>query len=407
MKSITLALAGLITTVAALYPGDIVQYWNYKTLYTVNTTLSGPHSSYIGAFVHTAILAAAEEAERQPRSVQQLAVSYAAHDALHRHFYAQYQSIDSYLREIEDAVGDAANAQQSNTARRIGEAAAAKVAKARADDGMTTYVRYEFKPPAVGVYQPTPPGFPFPSAQNTRYAKPFGGIKSLPVWKGPPDVKSRDYEAYLKQVKEKGAKNNSTRTDDETEIGYYWMGSPVFYWNNFATQIIGDSTADNILESAQFYAKLNWAMFNAAIMGFTAKNKYDAWRPVTALHWEKPFLRSGRSYYTPDWEPLLPTPGHQEYLSGHSVFAASAAAIIRRQIGGDSFGKLVRVTIEPGAGPFPFMTRRFTSLSQMVKENGDSRVFVGAHFLFACEEGNAAGEKSAELVWKRGAKNYL
>lgn len=42
-----------------------------------------------------------------------------------------------------------------------------------------------------------------------------------------------------------------------------------------------------------------------------------------------------------------------------------------------------------------------------MKENGDSRVFVGVHFQFASDEGNKAGEAAADLVWKRGTSNYL
>ena len=118
---------------------------NYRTSYSLNASsprLSSLHESYIGAYVQTAVLVAAEDSQRESRSVQQLAVSYAAHDALTRIFYAQYQRIDSYLREIEDAVKPSAS--QSNTGRRIGEAAAAKVVKARADDGFATVRSFRY-----------------------------------------------------------------------------------------------------------------------------------------------------------------------------------------------------------------------------------------------------------------------
>ncbi|RPA80853.1 acid phosphatase/Vanadium-dependent haloperoxidase [Ascobolus immersus RN42] len=404
----TLAFTTLITLATAQYSGDVVQFWNYRTSYALNASsprLGSLHESYVGAFVATAVLAAAEDAKRESREVQQLAVSHAAHDALTRIFYAQYQRIDAYFKEIENAVKP--SAQQAAAGRRIGEAAAAKVVKARADDGFATYVPYEFQSPAPGVYQPTPPNNPIPATQQAKFVRPFGGIRSLPVWKGPPDVRGREFETALKQIKEKGAKTGSTRTADETEIGYYWLESSITYWNRLASLVVGDSLASDVLKSAQFYAKLNWAIQNAGIIAFVAKNKYDAWRPITALHYKPVFLRSGRSYYTPEWEPLSPTPGHQDYLSGHAVYGSSAAGIIRRQVGSDKFKTPLSVLSTVTQDNVGDVTRTFKSLSQAVKENGDSRVFVGVHFNFASDEGNKAGEVSADLVWKKGTSDYL
>lgn len=148
-------------------------------------------------------------------------------------------------------------------------------------------------------------------------------------------------------------------------------------------------------------------MFNAGVIGFTAKNKYDAWRPITALRWNETYLRSGRSYYSPEWEPMLPTPGHQEYLSGHSVFAAAAAGVLKRELKGSRFAQPIEVENWVTMNNVGLLKRRYESLDQMVEENGASRVYTGAHFLFACDQGNAAGEKSADMIWKRGAKGYL
>ncbi|KAG2009445.1 hypothetical protein CC2G_012382 [Coprinopsis cinerea AmutBmut pab1-1] len=406
------AFAILATTVstalAAPYPGDIVQYWNLRTTWSLNASsprLGSFHEGYAGAYVHTAILAAAQDASRQPKTVQQLAVSYAAHDALNTLFSAQYQRIDSYLTEIENTITPTTS--ESNTGRRIGESAAVKVLRARAGDGVSKYARYDFKPAAPGVYQPTPPNNPIPASQHGGDLKPWGGVNKVPEWGPPPSPTGDDYEPYLLQIKEKGSRTNSTRTADETEIGYFWLESSITFWNRFASVIVGDSLKDDVLKSAELYARLNWAISNAGIVAFQTKNKYNAWRPITALHYTQVFLKSGNNLSDPSWEPLSPTPGHQDYLSGHAVYGGAAAEIIRRHIGSDNLTPSVTISSNVALDNVGVLSRTFTSLSQAAKENGDSRVFVGVHFQFASDEGTKAGEAAAEQVWRRNGRGYL
>ncbi|KAG2019919.1 hypothetical protein CC2G_005312 [Coprinopsis cinerea AmutBmut pab1-1] len=287
----TLAVFALLavsagTALAAPYPGDIVQYWNLRTTWSINATnprQGGYYEAYAGAFVQTAILAAAQDASRHPRAVQQLSVSYAAHDALASLYDLQYQTIDSYLTEIEDIITPTSS--ESSIARRIGESAAAKVTRARAGDGYGRYKRYEWQAPAPGVYQPTPPNNPFPAAQHGGQLRPWGGVEKVPEWGPPPSPTDDGYEKFLLQVKEKGSKTNSTRTADETEIGYFWLESSITAWNRYATTIIGDSLKDSVLKSAEFYAKLNWALANAAIVSTHTKNKASG-RTAQIFHQE-------------------------------------------------------------------------------------------------------------------------
>ncbi|KAF9054890.1 phosphatidic acid phosphatase type 2/haloperoxidase [Panaeolus papilionaceus] len=392
----------------AVYPGDVVQYWNDKFISALNTSnpLFGDfHESYPGAYVHTAVLVAAEDAQRQSRVIQQLSVSYAAHDSITRIFLNQYQRLDAFLKAIEDIIQP--TALESTQARRIGEAAAARVARARADDQISKYFRYDFQTPVPGVYQPTPPNNPVPEAQHGRFVMPWGGIKDRPKWGPPPAVNGDAYEGHLRLVKEKGAKTNHTRTADETHIGYFWLESSITFWNRFASSAIGSTLQNNVLQSAQFYAKLNWAIANAGIVGFTAKNQYNSWRPITAIRWPGVFLKSGNSLSDPNWEPVVPTPGHQDYLSGHAVYGSAGGGIIRRHLRSDNFSQPITISSLVTADNVGELTRTFTSVSQAVKENGDSRVFAGAHFDFASTEGNKAGDAAANQVWRRNGRNYL
>jgi hypothetical protein len=74
--------------------------------------------------------------------------------------------------------------------------------------------------PGVGVYQATPPDYPFePLTPSSRFARPFLGIQKTEIWTPPPDPTKPGYEQYVKQVMEKGVRTNSTRTAFETQVG--------------------------------------------------------------------------------------------------------------------------------------------------------------------------------------------
>ena len=94
--------------------------------------LTSFREGYIGALVHTAILAAADDSEGRSRNVRQTAISIAAHNVLVRNFQAQYRTIDAYVREIEDLIG--ASSQERSTGKDIGTKAAVKVVASRVDD---------------------------------------------------------------------------------------------------------------------------------------------------------------------------------------------------------------------------------------------------------------------------------
>lgn len=102
---------------------------------TASATLASAQIGWIGAYVHTAILVAADNSKHESKAVQQPAVSFAAHDTLVSVFMAQYPIFDAAMIEVLDAI-DACD-DDLELGREIGEKAATKVIIARADDGHT------------------------------------------------------------------------------------------------------------------------------------------------------------------------------------------------------------------------------------------------------------------------------
>lgn len=404
-------LAGHSTCVSGAYSGDIVAYWNERITYALNASsprLTSLRESYFGALAHTAIIQAADDSASRSRNVRQTAISIAAHHVLVRHFPAQHRPIDLYAREAEDLIN--ATPRESSEGKNIGRRAAARVITARADDNIDEYVRYEWQPAGTpGVYQPTPPNLNvLPADPAGGLLRPFGGVARLPPYPvAPPSPSSPEYIPYLHQIKEKGGRTDHTRTQDETEIGYYWLESSVTYWNRFARVVIGNTLNEDITKSANFYARLNWAIANAGTIGWEAKSRYNSWRPITALRWAgTPYLADNSTYSFPTWEPLSPTPTHQDYLSGHAVYGGAAARIIALYLGTDNLNPPVTLSSTVALDNVGVLTRTYSSVKAAADENGISRVYVGVHFGFASEEGTKAGEGAADAVW-RARGRYL
>lgn len=320
-----------------------------------------------------------------------------------------YATVNSKLKAILGPIGLEAGAPEAVEATQIGREAARTVMITRADDGINNFVDYAPKPPAPGVYQPTPGGPPIPDTPQAQFIRLFGGVGDVTRFRAPPppNVTSPDYEPFLDQVKSQGERNSIARRPYDTETAYFWReSSPMLVhlhsslqnsllihysgWNRLAHAVVGNKLATNVVASAKFYAQLNYALSNAGIASWDSKYYYNSWRPITAIRYPGVYLASGRDVSDPNWTPLLtPTPNHQDYLSTHATFGGAAAVVIKAWNGGDS----VNVTLSSNVtvDNVGVITRRITNLTAAAYENGDSRIFGGIHFQFASDVGNEIG----------------
>lgn len=81
-------------------------------------------------------------------------------------------------------------------------------------------------------------------------------------------------------------------------------------------------------DKVRLFALVQVASADVTIAGWDAKYLYNSWRPVTAINALKIGASSDGSESI--WEPLLPTPAHPGYVSGHSTFSGAAAEVLRR-----------------------------------------------------------------------------
>ena len=190
-----------------------------------------------------------------------------------------------------------------------------------------------------------------------------------------------------------GKTTPSARTENQTQIAWFWLENSPLKWSRIARTVATEkslSQADN----ARLFALLNMALADGYVAMASAKDYYNFWRPVTAIHY------GGDT----SWTPLMTTPPDQDYPSGHAIEGGAGAGVLRRLLGDQINFKDCGTTLPAGSrcdDQTPAM-RTYTSFTQAADENAYSRVLIGFHFRKSTEVGTAyglqIGEQAANLL---------
>jgi hypothetical protein len=205
---------------------------------------------------------------------------------------------------------------------------------------------------------------------------------------GPPPLHSRRYARDYNEVKELGSLNSVVRTDEQTQIARFWLASPTAIWNDVARQVIKARGLD-LSATARTLALMYLAAADASIVCWEAKYSFNFWRPITAIH-NGDADGNHRTDADPSWAPLLTTPQHPEYISGHSTNSAAMATVL-----GLLFGDDPGVSIVATSTTTPGFERHWDRLSEGVDEVIEARIYGGIHYRTSDEEGAVAGRKIA------------
>ncbi|KAJ3036726.1 hypothetical protein HDV00_002439 [Rhizophlyctis rosea] len=410
-------ISSLIATAAAI--DNPVIYWDAQAVATTGGITPAQQSPILGrtyAIFTGAIWGAAYEtrANGQGVTAERTAISYAAHDILTGLFPQSSRNLDNalkaYLAEIKKEGGKDGDVAKG---KKVGVRIANRLLKKRLDDGYNAYARYNGTwtatgpAPPAGEYIPTPPANAFPPAvPQAGYITPFAIPHSPSHYRiPPPAINSPIYQQYLDEVSKYGARNNSARTTDQTQIAYYWLEPTPSRFHNIATTILkGKPQGKDHHETAKILYLLSLAQADASITTWDVKNHYNTWRPISALRYDGIYLHNKTKVTNPTWTPLLTTPDHQDYVSNHATMGAAGIEVLTQTFGDNTpFTLSYNVTVD-AYGP---ITRTYTSLKKAKIENGDSRLYGGIHFRFANENGYKIGEHVAKDVIKAFEKNAL
>jgi hypothetical protein len=341
------------------------------------------------------------------------AAAQAAHDALQGlwFFKGQRTYISTFLAHQLGKIPDGA---AKLNGIRVGKEAALALSNKRQDDMAITLSMDGWNPPTGGnppnpcirirrgCWGPTPPN-------NLPVDKPrWGEVKpfAIPMSnfinpKGPPPLESKEYANLFNQVKAIGKDDSNLRSRSQTEIAIFWseqesgQRTPPGSWLAIASTLAKQNNL-TLIQRSRLFALLSLAMADSGINAWKIKNKYNFWRPVTAIRLA---AEDGNPDTIPDpnWNSLLPAPNFQGYYSGHSDFGWSAATVIIKFFGTDALNFTVT------SDSLPLTTLVYNSVTRAASDNGIARVFLGVHFNNENLDAAESGKKIGSYVYE----NYL
>ncbi|HEY7502338.1 MAG TPA: hypothetical protein VH740_27705 [Vicinamibacterales bacterium] len=271
----------------------------------------------------------------------------------------------------------------------FGEAVADEIIAIRAADG-AALAQYPYTPPnagAPGVWVPTPPAFAAASLPGWGTVQPWV-LKSSAQFRPDdgPDLTSRRYARDVNELKEIGALNSATRTAEQTNIARFWVASAPVIWNDVLRQVALGLDLDDS-ETARAFALMNVAGADARIACWDAKYVFNFWRPVTAIR-RADEDGNPATEADPSWTPLIATPNHPEYVSGHATISSAMATVLRLLFDDDPDVAFIATSpTNPG------FERHWTTFSDGTREVIDARVYSGIHYRSSDERGAKLGRQ--------------
>jgi hypothetical protein len=387
----------LLTTLAH---ADAVTEWNQTAIRAAASIgISTGWQSRIVAITHAAMFDAVNSIERQyttyavevsppaGASAEAAAIT-AAHAVLTQLVPDEKKMLDTALTTTLANVADGA-AKDAGTA--VGREVAAKLLELRHNDGINTKVAYT-PGTAPGAWQPTPPDL------APGLLPQFGGVKpfvlkssdqfTLP---GPPTLDSEAFARDMREIQSVGARRSPSRTAEQSEVAIFWTVSTHMPFNA-AARAAATTRGNSLVDNARLFALLNMAGVDSQIACWHSKYQVNFWRPVTAIR-VADSAKNAALKSDPNWEPLLTTPAHPDYPSGHASYGGAAAEVLKAVFGDD------RVDVSftwPAFG----VTRTYTSFAQIDREIIDARVWGGIHFRKTDEDSSALGHQIGEYTVK-------
>jgi hypothetical protein len=404
-KALKLMVAGAFvacTFGAGAARADAVTEWNAIMQATVTTAPTNPnYQTRWGAIVQLAVFEAVNsivgdyepyfgDIEAPPGASPEAAAIAAAHYTLVVLRPDRAEFLNGKRTESLAAIPDGP-AKQAGIA--VGEEAAAAMLMERMNDGWNAVVPYT---PGTypGAWRPEPaPAFLPGWGQVTPFGLLEGSQFRLPP---PPALGSGRYASDYNEVKLLGSVNSPFRPQHRTDVArFYAATSPVAAWNSAARQASA-AQGKTLSENAQIFALLAMAMCDASIAGWDTKYHHNLWRPQTAI-------RAGdldgnqKTVADPNWLPLIPTPAHPSYASGHATVSGAARRVIE-----SAFGKNGHAIVLTNPA-LPDIVLGYTGWDEITDDIDDARVYGGIHFRFDQEAGALQGRHVGSYI----LENYL
>ena len=413
LKRFCVLVLGLATFLAmsSVVRADAVTDWNKIAIQTV-VNAGASHGSAIGFLDSAVVQAAVYDAvvayggRFQPYHVQisgasgspVAAIATAAYEVLVNRFPGQAPTLGPIYQSYLTSNGLTTN----DPGVAVGHQAAAGIIALRANDGS-----FPLNPPPftgsnqIGVWRPTPSYLPGPPptlspalAPWLANVTPFTLTSPSQYRPGPPPpLDSNRYAAAFNEIKAFGARVNSSRSLDQTNLALFWNSNFLVLWNAALRDIIAARVPD-IQDSARLLAIASLAMADAGITAWDTKFHYVFWRPVTAVQ-EADNDGNPDTVGDPNWQPFINTPNYPEYSSGANNVTGAVTRILALYFGSDEMTFSVTTTNAAA----PQQTRTYNRFSDAAADVVNVRVYQGIHFRFADVIARKQGRHVAQWVF--------
>jgi PAP2 superfamily len=388
-----LFLAACLISSFGTASANVVTDWDEKAVALIQPKMVPPVAYRAMAIVHIAIFDAVNSIEPRYRPYYaQIPVTGAAAAAgavltklLPDVAFDIEAALKSYLSAIPE--GDA----KSNGIK-LGDAVAAKILEARANDGST----------AADTYRPvTTPGVYIPTALTVAPQwpdlTPFA-ITSPSQFRPKPPIalESDQWAKDYNEIKELGAKNSSKRSARQTEDARFWLLTGPLSTHPLHRQVAMGKEM-SVVDSARFMAVITAAEADAMVAVLDAKYKYAFWRPITAIR-NGDIDGNAATEREATWQPIDNTPMHPEYPCAHCIVSSAVASAIEAMLGTADIPEVTMTS--PTA---PGVTHRWTNLRAYADEVSAARIAAGFHYRFS----TVVGEEMGRQIGVHAAKTIM
>jgi len=404
---------------------DMVMYWNEKAATVLNPGFTQPARTRVFARIQIAVHDALNSIkpkyeryafhEREQHADPDAAVASAAYWVMKRTTLIGNPPLDQWYNESLATIPEGAS-KDSGIA--LGKRSADALIANRANDGFTQVINNSVTPPNginPGEYRSTL------SASNWVPAQTFVAFRIVHNWgtvikpwviesnqqfrpAAPYSVNSTDYTTDFNEVKAKGARVGSTRTEAEEKIALFWSeNKPTYLWNMIARKAIENKKLD-AWKTARLFALIHVSMAESITSQLNAGYHYYSWRPETAirlaatdgndntagdLNW-LPFLSETATFVTP------PLPGHP---NSYAANGGTTAEMLRLFFGSDETSIDISTTTTNPAVPEPKPSFHFSSFSQAARNNSLGMIYNGWDFRKSVLDGEEMGRQIAGYVF--------
>jgi hypothetical protein len=300
-----------------------------------------------------------------------------------------------------DSLAAIPNSASKTAGIAAGEAAAAAMLRARANDGRFGPFRFtcgedagEWRP-ATSTVCTTPSGPSDPNAWVAR-VEPFV-LESTSQFrsKGPDDLESGAYAKEYNEVKDLGEVDSPRNAEQEAVARFFTNTTHPPEWYNRTFRTVSAEAGLTLVEQARLFGMLNMAGADSLINCWDDKAFWSFWRPITAI-------RTGdddgnrKTVGDSGWTPLEGNPPYPDHTSGYNcvtgAFMHTAGAFFGKKP--MTFDLVRNVT---GAAD---VTRTYAQFADVIDDTIDARVYQGIHFRAADVQGAAIGRDVAHWLDK-------